>query len=75
MRHSKGLLQNQSELILEKNRVISSLKESIEAYFGKGALESEEVKYVLEDKILTKADWEKFKINFSFVYPDFIGSL
>ncbi|MGB1041295.1 MAG: helix-turn-helix transcriptional regulator, partial [Flavobacteriales bacterium] len=71
--HSKEILQNQSKLILDKNRAINELRDNIESYFGKEALNDEKMQHFLESKILTKEDWDNFKSSFSVVYPEFIS--
>lgn len=72
IQHSKEILQNQSYLILEKNRIINELKDNIQSYFGKDFTTSEHFDNLLEQKILTSEDWENFKKSFSVLYPSFI---
>lgn len=72
IQHSKEILQNQSYLILEKNRIIKELKENIQSYFGEDLTASEHFDNLLEQKILTTEDWENFKKSFGAIYPNFI---
>jgi tetratricopeptide (TPR) repeat protein len=69
---SLSVLTSQSELILNKNRLINELKNNLTTLFNDVAVDASGMNTFLDTKILTKEDWNKFKISFAVVHPTFI---
>ncbi len=61
----------------KKNFIISRLQEdkAKETVSSEGDNNDEEVAQLLEQKILTDDDWEKFKTRFNSIYPDFFSRI
>jgi DNA-binding NarL/FixJ family response regulator len=70
--HSREILANQSSLILDKNRIIEELKNNLELFFADVTAGGNGVQNFLESRILTNEDWDKFKVSFKVVYPNFM---
>lgn len=70
--NSRSVLASQSELILNKNRLIDELKSNLTTLFNDVSVDTTGMNNFLDSKILTKEDWKKFKISFTVVYPTFI---
>jgi DNA-binding NarL/FixJ family response regulator len=70
--HSREILANQSKLIIDKNRIIEDLKNNLNLLFEDVEEGNTKVQSFLEDRILTNEDWDRFKLNFKVVYPNFI---
>ena len=72
--HSREILKNQSELIIDKNRIIDELKSNLDLFFEGIKASPEGLNAFLEHRILTNDDWDKFKVSFEVVYPGFIAA-
>lgn len=61
----------------KKNAIISRLQDDKvkEAADSENGNNDEEVAQLLEQKILTDDDWEKFKVKFNSIYPDFFSRI
>ena len=69
----KKELQNFTQIILEKNKTIEEFEHQMLPDNGNEDLEFLRKRDDLaKQKILTEEDWEKFKLLFSEVYPDFL---
>lgn len=70
--HSMDILKSQSNMILEKNRIIKELRDNLEDFFDVDLGSKEKFMVLLERRILTKEDWINFKKSFFVIYPDFM---
>lgn len=60
----------------KKNAIINELKEEKEnEVVSNEEVSEEEVAQLLEQKILTDDDWEKFRLRFNSIYPDFFSRI
>ena len=70
--HSREILENQSNLIIDKNRIIAELKNNLSLFFSDKEGAGEGAQNFLDTRILTNEDWDKFKVSFDVVYPGYM---
>ncbi|QEE48578.1 tetratricopeptide repeat protein [Flavobacterium alkalisoli] len=59
----------------KKNSIINRLQDENSKEVIREEATEEEVARLLEQKILTDEDWEKFKVRFNSIYPDFFSRI
>jgi tetratricopeptide (TPR) repeat protein len=71
VKHAQEILRNQSNLIIEKNRIISEFKMAFDDQIKNNPNTQQSLDHFLENNILTKEDWASFETKFNIIYPDF----
>ncbi len=71
------LLRNQSATILDKNSLINSLKYQVKVIMRQAGISEtpENIYELMNRKVLTNGDWERFRVYFQAAYPVYFEAI
>lgn len=76
-KHRIELLRNQSASILDKNSLINNLKEQVKVIMQQAGISEtpKNIDELMDRKVLTNGDWERFRIYFQAAYPEYFETI